>query len=116
MKNQSKYWDKIFTQYGESGLTRPAFCKQHDLSYSQFQYQWYKQNQTNRVISPRGMNPPEAHFFEAISVTIPTVESAPSVNALELVICLPNQVRFEIRGGLLSAELPALLKQLVAIC
>lgn len=116
MRKQSKYWDKIFTQYRESGLTRPVFCKQHDLSYSQFQYQWYKQHHTSRVISESGMKHSESHLFEAISVTTSTVESVPSVNPIELVICLPNQVRCEIRGGMMSSELPSLLRQLVALC
>jgi len=116
MRKQGKYWDKILTQYQESGLTRPAFCKQHDLSYSQFQYQWYKHQPAGRVATKRRVNQLQAPLFESISITTPSVESIPSDTPVELVICLPNQVRCEIRCGMKPSELPALLKQLVAIC
>lgn len=114
MKNQNKYWTKIFSQYKESGLTRPAFCKQAGVPYSQFQYRWYKQKQTTRI-SP-SVKQSEPHLFESIAITNPASESMPSSARIELVIYLPNQVRCAITNGLMQAELPALLKQLVTLC
>ncbi len=114
MKNQDKYWSKIFSQHKESGLTRPAFCKQAGVPYSQFQYRWYKQKQTPRAHP--SVNQSKSHLFESIVITNPASESQPSSPSIELVIYLPNQVRCEIKNGLMQAQLPALLKQLVTLC
>ena len=49
MSQQNKNWDFIIEQYKVSGLSQPAFCKENELSYNQFQYRWYQHNRAEKA-------------------------------------------------------------------
>ena len=48
MTEQDNYWRGLFTVYKKSGLKQLEFCRENDISHSQFRYQWNKQNHTAR--------------------------------------------------------------------
>lgn len=118
MSQQNKYWDGIIQQYKASGLSRPAFCKENELSYNQFQYRWYQHNcaekaNANSAISQdsRALND-----FESVTISIPSHQQEKETFVTGLVIHLPNKISCEVRIDSRSNDFTALLKQLVALC
>ena len=69
MTEQDNYWRRLFTEYKKSGLKRLEFCRENDISHSQFRYQWNKQNQTARRALKLTHPHPTESLFEPVVVT-----------------------------------------------
>ena len=85
MKRTSSQMEEICLQWEQSGLSRRAFCKQHNIAYQTFNY-WYK-----RIISKGGSGFSQislpANAISSMEVTFPsgariTFEVEPSVSWL----------------------------------
>lgn len=117
MSNQSNYWATIIERYKSSGLSQPEFCKQHELSWNQFQYRWNRYNSAAkskaRIAAIETKMKPS---FETITIANPSIKTKQGSGISELVIHLPNQVRCDVSIDLGSNEFSILLKQLVSLC
>jgi len=119
MSQQSKSWDTIIEQYKASGLSQPAFCKQNELSYNQFQYRWYLYNRTESAKSKliRHQNGASNHAFESVSISIPvSTPQTDTNNVVDLMIHLPNQISCAVKIDFRTNGFATLLKQLVTLC
>jgi len=116
MMGQAIQWDAVFQEYRSSGLSRQAFCNQHQLSYTQFRYRWYRQDQVSGAKEPSSRIKSNAAAFETVTVTSAGSSIKPSDKVVELAIHLPNQIRCDIKVSLDTNELPKFLQQLVALC
>lgn len=82
--DQRAFWQGHFENYRASGLSRPAYCREHGLKAHQFIYQ-LKQSKRNvpKVDDPKG----KTSGFAAVVVSTPKATSLAAQNsAARLVI------------------------------
>ena len=117
MSNQQQYWNEIIDRYKASGLTRPEFCKQNELSWNQFHYRLRLYSQSLKTMSKELTisHPISSDSFEKITITPTLVASKSATKVVDLVVYLPNQIRCKIAIDISTNEFPTLLKQLVAL-
>jgi hypothetical protein len=97
-QERTHFWQKQITAWQASGLSGPAFCKQHDLAYHQFVYWRQKQG-------PQCVGQTVAAGFARVTTPVAEVRD-------ELTLSLPNGVSIT---GLHSGNvelLGAILRQL----
>ena len=115
--NQKKIdWDSVFQEYKNSGLSRVAFCKTHDLRYTQFKYRWYRQQDILSAHKSVSKIVPNLNVFEPIIVTSVMAPEESLSKEIEFTVYLPNQIRCEIKIRDCHNELSSVLKQLVTLC
>lgn len=116
MPQQTKYWEGIIEQYKLSGLSQPAFCKEHELSYNQFQYRWYLHNRINK----KKVRPLDKKVcvsdFESVTLSISEQMLPKDTYVSELMIYLPNGINCAVKIDCRTNGFATLLKQLVAVC
>lgn len=119
MSQRNKYWTGVIEQYKMSGLSQPAFCKDNELSWNQFQYRWSLHNRAEKAKAESTMHRDinKTHAFESVSIFIPApAPQTEDSDVVELMIHLPNQIRCSVKLALRSNGFNTLLKQLVALC
>lgn len=93
-----QYWNNIFKQQAESGLTKAEFCKANNVSISTF-YAWSKK--LNAV--------PATKKQKVIPLVLPEV-----IPELQLTLTLPNGYQFSFPASLAPNKLQHLLQVLAA--
>ena len=117
MSNQQPYWNAIIERYKASGLSRPEFCKQNDLSWNQFHYRWY-QHALALKKSLKGVtinHPLPSDSFEKITISPPTLPQKPLTKVVDAAIHLPNQIRCKVTIDFCTNEFSTLLKQIESV-
>lgn len=112
MSNQINYWESVIAEYKASGLSQPVFCKQHGLSWNQFQYRWSQYNLSKRTLAKNNC---AESSFESVTISRTSIKEARN-ELTELAIYLPNQIRCEVKMDLQHDAFSVLLKQLVTLC
>jgi hypothetical protein len=86
-EHKQSYWQAKINDWQQTDLTQPAYCKQHDLSYSQFCY-W--RNRINRGEKPTRKLIP--------------INLAPPSTPVSLI--LPSGIKLEVPCNSLAEVLP----------
>lgn len=116
MSQENKHWDAIIEQYKASGLSQPAFCKQNNLSYNQFQYRWYLYNRTKKTsIDTFNQNSSRCNF-ETVTISLAETFARQEEKVSEMMIHLPNQINIAVKMDLRRNGFSSLLKELVRLC
>jgi hypothetical protein len=116
MSQRNKYWDAIIEQYKVSGLSQPAFCKQNELSYNQFQYRWYLHKRMEKAKVGALDKSSSFSDFEPVTISIAEHMLHKDTYVTELMINLPNRISCAVKMDSRTNGFATLLKQLVALC
>lgn len=93
------YWRKMISDWEQSDLSQPDFCKKHDISYVQFGYWRTKFNKRQRV---------EPNKFIPIKVNTEIVTSGKSILTLNIAPHVSLTVNHEAQIDLAAKLLKAL--------
>ena len=97
-------WDKVMQVYESSGLPQRSFCKEHDLSFSQFKYHRYQISLKRKSSSQQVPKP----NFAPVILSSPMPHQEKEMATLSL----PNGIRCELPIGCSREDMLSLLKVL----
>jgi len=99
---KEQYWYQHIKEWEQSGISKKAYCRQHNLVYDQFKW-WYRRIQEKGVEARAGF----------IAIDKPARQD--TVGKINIVI---GGIRIEVQSGVDEQELKKVLRtaQEVAVC
>lgn len=97
-RHSREFWQQMVAEQSTSGLSQRAFCEQHDLALSTFQ--WWRRRLKSRGPSAEPMKvkaATKAPDFVEIQLSQPAPVAAEEAEGLE--VCFPSGVRLRIPSG-----------------
>ena len=97
----SSHWKEILERFIESGLRQKVFCRQENIEFGQFKYQWYSYR---KLLQPETTQKPN-NPFEPVVLTTPVAiqeekrEAQVTINSvIKLTFANSTQCEFEFSG------------------
>jgi len=97
----SSYWKEILERFIESGLRQKVFCRQENIEFSQFKYQWYTYR---KLLQPEITRKPNNPFEQVVLTTTVPVQEEKRIaqvtinSAIKLTFANSTQCEFEFSG------------------